>query len=126
VRFVGDLGAGPCDHPYSNECQSLIMAKDVAPRTGIAKSVLDTNLGMGVSYLINTTLLERCLPGDNFAGTSKASSVWRQPKVRPFDARSIPVLFTCYCLCACMWWGPGLLLAYGHDGFVALLPGWIR
>jgi hypothetical protein len=81
VRFIGDIGAGPCAFPYSDECQSLIMAHDVAPETGIAKSVVDNALGMKVSYLINTTLLERCMAGDNDAGSSKASSVWREPKV---------------------------------------------
>lgn len=66
VRLSGySDGVGPCASPYSSDCLSIIYANNASAATFAEQAVYVSDLDMTISYQMNASVLERCLPGSN-------------------------------------------------------------
>ena len=81
VTFSSTNSSGPCALPYTDACMSSYLAANATPAVGPAKAVYVPSLDMHVSYLVDPTLLRRCISITS-EGVTKAGSPWHAARVR--------------------------------------------
>ena len=77
IKFAVGDPVGPCNSSRAESCWTALLHDNGLPE----QQVYVAHLDMMVSSRVNASQVQRCLPGNNAAGSSKSNSVWHVAQV---------------------------------------------